>query len=458
MDAKAREKLASGVLGRFWLMSDPVDKSKELQERDALSGKVQFTEDAVQVTVQERTTDDDPESSAFETLTALSSGALPSPDWIFGLTEIGAVLIPVVTRTSARSNFGGTQISTRTFHGPSIGIGIQDRFGPTVWRMSTTLPCPSWAGLEPMKQLVHRPSADDPVAVHLQLRNTPVLQCGHVGNINVSLYGSWRQSQDAQNHTTTVRTGLTIETEIDTPVKVQDHVDIILAVQDLVSLSYDSFMASYDGHCMFEGSLPSGLRTWFYHRDFAQPESPVRPSTPQSLPLFDLQTLGDHETVSRWVSLTNRFPDAANAVRVRHRAHLTPTRRMVELGAAIEQYVVECKKTSRDQGKLAKWTLTSKERPHSVALAKRAGPRFAQFVGDATLWGKTFHAAYIAEKHNTGSRRPPAELLVINQSAQILMILTLLDRAAGSRAASSQVLKDHRITPLGERVKALLGT
>jgi hypothetical protein len=86
-----------------------------------------------------------------------------------------------------------------------------------------------------------------------------------------------------------------------------------------------------------------------------------------------------------------------------------------------------------------------------------AGAAFAAFVGDPHKWGATFYDAYVNEKHLISRRRPANELQPLASSAQLLLIIILLNRAARRQQPSHVLLSDYRVSPLGDRVRSLLG-
>ena len=392
-----------------------------------------------------------------EAFTEMAEGSQPAPRWIFGITELGTVVIPVVSGEGIHEAMG-TQISTRTFRGPAVAVGIREPFGPRLTRLAVRLPFSAWAGLNPMSGVGHFDDQQRWTGLDIQLRGTDDLACGQVGSIEVSLRGTWnREKDEGEEDRTWIETGLQVITESKRPREHTDHVEVAMSVQDLLSLAYDRFLPASTAHVVLEGNKDPRSSTWFYHHDLVDsPDlSSDLPDDPhQTRPLFTLADLGGPRAVSRWVSLNRQYPDAANAIRVRYRTTTNPTRRIIELGAAIEQYVRTNVAQGRSSGRGApEWT---KEDPWEAALARHAGTEFANFVGDPKRWGELFNAAYVSEKHYTGTRYPAAELVRLSSSAQILLICELLNRAAGSHKPSRTLLTDHRVAQLGEQLRPLV--
>jgi hypothetical protein len=94
----------------------------------------------------------------------------------------------------------------------------------------------------------------------------------------------------------------------------------------------------------------------------------------RSSALFTLKDLGGPKAVLRWVTLNRTYSDAANAVLVRSRVPANPTRRIIELGAAIEQYVSTMFADARARGR-AKTSWTRRQQPDAAALARPSTSR-----------------------------------------------------------------------------------
>lgn len=445
--------LTNGVLGRFWTLDE--EPSQPLDDKDAVSGQLQLVAGVVQVKTQR------PAISTLDDLhgvfTSLADGAEPAPRWLFGTTEIGSVLVPVVTGDNINQSLGGNRVSTRTYRGPSIAVSVGDATGPLVTGLAVDLPFAGWAGLDPMTKTGHFDNEQRWNGLDITLRGTETLDCGHVDDIALSLRGTWTETTTDQDHLTSVSTGLQVITESETSRDHTDHVEIAMGVQDLLSLAYDRFLPTQRARVILEGATSDRDPTWFYHRSLVEqavPQQGQPPSQQGKAPLFRLDDLGGASAVSRWVTLNRQFPDAANAIRVRYRAPTHPTRRIIELGAAIEQYVATVKDEGRAVQQEPSWPKESTT--YEGALALHVGAEFAAFVGDAEAWGRVFHDAYLGEKHHRGSRRPAAELVRLSFSAQILLTVTLLNGAAGSQQPGVVLLADPYVTRLGEAVRELV--
>lgn len=457
MPTDPTDRLVSGVLGRFWFLDENLPEQHTLNEDDAVYGQVQLVDGEVRIRTQDPA--EDPSLEALhESLGGFAEGAEKTPHWVFGITEIGPVVMPVVRWAGHHYTFGGAQVSVRTVRGPSLAVSVKSPFGPLVKALSVRLPHADWADLNPMTVQGHLENQRWQ-GVDYALRGTGPLTCGRVGRIALSLSGTWNQAEREIGHRTSIVTGLEIYTESKTPRQLREHTDLAKSVQDLVSLAYDNLEPAYNARIVLEGDTSGGLETWFYHGDIFMPRPESRRNAGRELaPYFTLADLGGLPSISRWVSLCHHFADAANAIRVRDRAATNPTRRTVELGAAIEQYVGICKKDGRGRNVTLKWTATKKTRQHPTALAEHAGQPFAEFVGDPTTWGQNYYDAYVNEKHLIGNRRDASDLVALNSSAQLLLVVTLLNRASGSRTAGKKLLAHFRVALLGDTIRAMLGT
>lgn len=454
MRAEELASLTSGVLGRFWTID--AEPSEPLHDDAAVSGQLQLVAGVVQVKTQL------PTASSLADLhgvfTGLAGGVAPATRWLFGITEIGTVLVPVVTGDGVNQQLSGNRVSTHTYRGPSVAVSVgEDATGPRVTRLAVDLPFARWAELDPLTKTGHFDSEQRWQGLDITLRGTETVDCGPVNDIKVSLRGTWSETKTDQDHVTSVATGLQVITESETPHEHDDHVEIVMGVQDLVSLAYDRFLPAQRAQVVFEGAVTDRGPTWFYHRSLVEEAVPNRnePADQQSKsPMFKLKDLGGAPAVARWVALNQQYPDAANAIRVRYRTPTNPTRRIIELGAAIEQYVATVKGEVRAAGEGLSWP--SKSTTYEGALALHAGAEFGSFVEDAEAWGEVFHEAYVNEKHRSGPRRPAAELARLSFSAQILLTAVLLNRAAADQRPSEVLLADHRIDRIGDVVREIV--
>ncbi len=381
--------LAAGVLGRFWtLVKDPTP-SGQLKEEDAHTGQLQIVAGVVRVKTQAPVPTPTLEDW-HETLTSMTAGPEPAPGWIFGITELGTVVVPVVSSESRHEPFSGTYVSTRTFRGPAIAVGVEAPFGPRLTQLAVRLPFATWADLDPLKTTGHFDDQHRWTGLDLELRGTNDLDCGRVGSIALSLRGTWnRQADEEQGHRTSIETALQVITRSKTAREHTEHVEVAMSVQDLLSAAYDRFLPAAGARAVLEGDKTDHSSTWFYHRDLVEaPDLTGEPDPdPNTRPLFTLKDLGGPKAVSRWVALNRAYPDAANAVLVRNRTPTNTTRRTIELGAAIEQYVNTNFAEARARGR-EKTSWTRSRQPEPAALALHAGADFARLVGDPIRWGR----------------------------------------------------------------------
>lgn len=405
--------LQSGIQGRFWPIQKDSPPSGPVDDDDAVIGQLQLVDGLIRVQTQ---TPPAQASDIFsDALTKMAEGAEPAPRWLFGLTELGPVIVPLVSRDSASL---GTYTSTRTFYGSAVAVDVAEPFGPRLTRLAVRLPHADWADLNPMKSTGHFDAEHRWSGLDIELRGTGPLDGGRVGSIALSLYGTWNQLDQDEEHRTLIQTGLEVRTESRTPREHTDHIEVAMSVQDLIGLAYDRFEPALSAAATLEGDTSQYTDTWFYHRDLVESAGLKREARRNKAPLFKLNDLGDATAIARWVVLNRACPDAANAISVRHRAPFNPTRRIIELGAAIEQYVASFVGQARKAGrKPPAWTQATGG--YESALARHGGTTFAQFVGDPVRWGALFHQAYIAEKHYVGTRRPAAELVQLCSSSTL---------------------------------------
>lgn len=210
MSTNPLASLVAGVAGRFWTLDVDPDP---LKDADAVYGQLQLVDGVVRVKTQSPA-DADGLISAFS---RLAEGAESTPRWLFGITELGPIVVPVVTGESSNQSLGGTRVSTRTYRSSAIAVGVDQPFGPRLTRLSVDLPFAEWADLNPMTQTGHFNDEHRWTGLDITLRGTETLDCGRVGSIALTLNGTWNQTEGEQEHLTSVSTGLQVTTESRTP-------------------------------------------------------------------------------------------------------------------------------------------------------------------------------------------------------------------------------------------------
>lgn len=104
------QALTEGVLGRFWALDTDPRPTGPLDQADAVSGQLQLIEGVVQVKTQRPAARS--VADLHSILSGLAEGADPAPQWLFGITELGTVVVPVVTGWATTQSLTGDQVST----------------------------------------------------------------------------------------------------------------------------------------------------------------------------------------------------------------------------------------------------------------------------------------------------------------------------------------------------------
>ncbi|TDT31351.1 hypothetical protein CLV29_2770 [Naumannella halotolerans] len=435
-------------MGIFWVLTRS-DRSTTLNVTDSLPGHARLLTDGIEVRVMVPAGQQDLEQAMREFDRSESLEEL----WLVGQTEAGMFVLPEVRRSRRQIQLGGSKPSVRTYRGPAAITGANPASLSTkITKLTVEFPNPAWAGLNPVNEKLTVQQATSRRSIDVALRPTDSIDAGKVGSLRLRLTGTWYRSADSRRSSVEITSALKLSVD-GRAGSVRDYIDIATRVQDLVSLAYDAFLPATAATVHTPGeSASDGLRLWHHSLlDAAQKDPPPAAS---DAPYFRLKDL-DPRSIARWVTLTRQYPDVSHAISVRDRARRGTAARTLQLGAAIELYVTQCRTEGRSRGSTPKWTSKrSKHDTFASALARHAGPAFAEFVGDVDDWGRAFTDTYNGAKHPTSR----AASGILNVAAELLLIVTMLNRAGMSRRCSSAFLRHHQIREIGGHVRDLLET
>jgi hypothetical protein len=90
---------------------------------------------------------------------------------------------------------------------------------------------------------------------------------------------------------------------------------------------------------------------------------------------------------------------------------------------------------------------------HSLFAAK-AGRALRDWIGNPAAWAGAFWRTYNLLKHQPSYQSNDAELFDLAESARHVLGAVLLDRAAGTLAASRSLFRHYRLNALGDRLRS----
>lgn len=444
------QQVLDGSIGYFWPQHQ-MTTFQDLSEHDKLRGYIHLNNDLIQVDVL----DEDGEESLFD-----GRHERQVPLALLGMTEKTPVMVVGIINRGWQTNFGGFRASVQRYRAECLltGVPLHAVKNGMILRASAffdgLLP---WAGLTGMTETVLVGDDQRPQDVVINLQNDEQkLSAGSVGDIAVAVAPHWvlEGAEDAR----TIRTSLRVDCESDEPAPLSRFTEVLTQAQDLLGLAMGRFVPAAKAQavvdCEVQRERERSVHLW-YRRLMVEPaHTPPGLSTGPKRAYFTLDDLGGPKGLGRWLQLSRSHRRAVSPL-------TGPTRwgsgavetKLQELCAAIEYYENKRRREERAAG----GTLTPKmSQTHAHALARRAQPAFHEWIGDVDRWADEVWKSYNGLKHDPTFDRDPIELQWLSQSAYILLMIALLNRAAESDRPGKAVLGDHRSQNLGRELRALI--
>lgn len=440
-------KVLDGNIGFFWPQES--ESTAELSEEVRVRGYIHQTDDSL---VEVRALDEHDGGSGIFGLTSR-----PHPAALFGAAEETGLLVPEVLGTGSKAQFGGSKASVLRYRARTLITGVEVWAAKSSRVHSASLTFQeglNFAGLT----AIHESHKLDPES-HLVTEATFTLKAtssplsgGKYGAFNLNLAPDWSTSGTSTKRT--LSSGLTIELSVTRPRPFGDFRPLLLGLQDLLHLAYDRFIPADGGRAVVHGCQDHRHSYLWMEEAMVPPPHIARThAAKEAFPLFTLADIGGSDGFRRWLSLRDRFPDAAVVVASGFRdGGARQPSRLLEVAASIEYYV----NANRKAG--ATWAKKVSAPSHAEALARHVGKPFESLVGDHSIWAKTFLSTYNGVKHDPAFQRDPEVLRLLSWSGQALLLAALLDRSARTKAPSRKIFSDHRLEGGGRGLRAILTT
>ncbi|MGA4896961.1 HEPN domain-containing protein [Streptomyces griseoincarnatus] len=304
-----------------------------------------------------------------------------------------------------------------------------------------------WAGLK-VSEVTRERKPDGrarTATVHLK---SPQQIVADLGSLTLVIGGHWEVAENDDRPL--IYAPVSIGVKAKRARDVSEMITVLLRVQDLVNVAHDSFMAVDGGRAILgaENNPAQYPRFW---NDALMEGAPNRRKGKGSagFPLFTLTDLNGALGVSRWVRLYDKYPSAFDAVVTPYRFNgMTWHGYMRDTAVGIERLIAQCKKESRP--------VWANEKPQSLALAKRVGAPFGEFVGDVSVWASLFWGVYNGVKHQASYDPDPRDVATLALSGNLLLTAYLLQRCGMSKEALDRMLNKRVGYQLRDRVRELV--
>lgn len=437
---KEIQALMSGTVGFFWPVSED-GKFDEEPERGFVS-KVESGR------LEIRTLNEDAHASL------IFPHQRAKPHAIVCVFPEGSAVILNISRHGGTTNIGGrkasafdyvartaiTRFPVEELDGKNVNVRVKE--------LRAHFPGVSqWAGLKVSE--VKRDRKSDGRAktatVHLQ---SPQEIVADLGSLSLVIGGHWEvdENEDRPLIYAPVSIGVKARRGRD----VSEMLRVLVRVQDLVNVAHDAFMPVDGGRAVLAAEDDPARYPAFWNDALMEgPPGRNRGKGKAGYPLFTLADLNGARGVSRWVRLYDEFPSALDAVVTPYRfSGMTWHSYMRDTAVGIERFIAACKKANRPA-----W---ANEKPQSLALAKRVGAPFADFVGDEGVWASLFWGVYNGVKHQASYDPDPRDLATLALSGNLLLTAYLLQRCGMSKMALHSLLNRRVGYQLRDRVRELV--
>ncbi|MDO3297169.1 hypothetical protein P5V47_00505 [Mycobacteroides abscessus subsp. massiliense] len=439
------DEIMDGTAGHFWTdLSDGTDLNR------ASAGYVRLRDD-IRFDIETLTTKDviklrGPRQDA---------GPITLPEAIFAATHSAGCVFFDHCGYSASSIVAATRASTQTYKTRAVlaGLNLNDIASANFTRFQVKFPeVIYWSGLGGVHEETETDSQGRVQSYKAQLRSANPRVSPQRRGITIALSSKWSASGPRDGRL--ISNPLTVTTQSNRPKSWWDHIQPILAVQDLINLAYKGFVPASDGTADIEtksGEKHTRSPELWSSRLMVVPKGSERPKKMMEIPVFNLRDIGGIRGIDGWIELDRKFPRATGPLAKVYRIGnlLAIETRLIEVAVAIEYYVGIHRRGSA-------WA--SKANGHyTLALAKHAGPTFQDFVGDAKKWADLFKDTYNSLKHDPRFSYDSDDIATLAQSGEILLQSVLLNRIARNKRMTSTICESHRNYRVGEDAKDLVG-
>jgi hypothetical protein len=438
------DEVRDGTLGHFWT---DLTKIGELGASD--SGYVRLMEDGhFRIEVL---------SSHRASTHWMKPDAMPPHDSVttlYAATHAAGCVFFDVSLSGRSSIMGATRASVDKYRAGGVLAGkyLGDIASDKFTQMQIKLPgVYFWSGIGGVRGVPERDEEARATSYSVKLQSSDPLWTPERRGIKLSLSSRW--SAFGPHDKKTLTNPLAITTESKKPRNWADHIVPLLAVQNLINLAYQGYVAADVGTALIETvSKERPLSSAdFYFWELMHVRLGTKP--PKSMtepPTFCLVDINGMKGVDAWIRLEQQHPRATGPLAKVYRFgdSLAIETRLMEVAVAIEYWICAHRRTT-------KWALVKKnENPYSLALY--VGKAFEELVGDIRVWSKIFREAYNDLKHNPRFKYSVAEIYAIARSGEILLQCALLNQIAGNKRLTRIICEDRRSHDMGEQLREIV--
>lgn len=438
------QDLLDGTTGHFWTKIEDVRNMER-----AANGYVELKSDDL-VHIETLTT-----LELIRSRYASATATREMPRAIYAAVKpAGAVFFDFAGYTG-NNILGAVRASSDAYrvHSVLCGVDLRNVASDKFMRMLVTFPKTTfWTGFDgvPIKGTKDPQGRSTAVETSMSAATTTAGPI-HRG-IKLSLSSHW--SVTGPDDVRVFSNPLSVITESTQPKDWWEHLEPILAVQDLISMAYQGFVVAGVGTASLEmteiNPRTTSAELWM-GRMMTVPPGSKAPKSMNEFPVFNLQDIGGVRGVDAWAELTRKYGRATGPISKVHRygSGLAVETRCMEIAAAIDYWSEIHRRAGAVWAARTNGTLTQ-------VLAKFVGPAFEEFVGDIQVWSKIFRDTYNRIKHEPVFSYDPEDVHTVTRSAEILLQSALLNRISRNKRMTKTVCDSHRNYDIGMAVREIV--
>lgn len=432
--------LMSGTVGFFW----PISENGEFNEEPERG----FVSKANSGRLEIRTLNEDPNASIS------SSQNRPRPKAVVSMFPEGSAVFLNISRHGGRASFGGRRASAYSYTS-RMAISrfpveelSKEKLDVRVRELSAHFPGISqWAGLK-VSNIEHEKKSDGRLKAAVLRLESPEEVVADLGSLSLVIGGHWEV--DDNEDRVSVYSPVSIGVKARRARDVSEFLKVLLRVQDLVNVAYDTFV-HVDGGIAVMGveAEPTQYPRFWNDSLMEGPVNRMPNKEKKGFPLFGLADLNGAQGISRWVRLYDEFPSAFDAVAAPYRiGGMTWHGYLRETAIGMERLIAASRKNGRPA-----WT---KEKLVSLALARRVGGPFSDFVVDVEKWADLFWGVYNGGKHQASYDPDPRDIMTLSISGNLLLTAYLLHRCGMPKGSLSRMFQSRVSYQLRDRIQELV--
>ncbi|WP_375481977.1 hypothetical protein [uncultured Mycobacterium sp.] len=444
------QETLDGTLGHFWLSPADVynfDKS--------MDGYVRLADDNLFHIDTLRTRE-------FNGGFGMNEDRLPQPEAVYGMTSSTRAIFFDIAGV-AQSNVMGQRASTQTIRTRGVVVKVPFAVLKSDKFLAVELEIPQvtrWARLTSIRESVHQPPGSRAKQYKAETVDVEPLELDIRRGFKLKLDSTWHV--DGPDDKRTINAPLVVATSSRTPRAWHDHLVPLLAVQDLISLAHEGFVAAERATVEFEiaddGRPRESPELWNSRLMTLPRKGGVpKPKSMNEIPLFYLSHIGGVKGLRNWIRLDQQYPRATGPLTNAYRYGESGVEvHLIEIALGMEywtrlhnEHFKRAWAKPRKRGK--------KDEPLPMAMGRYAGPAFTEFVGgDLDAWVDLFWGTYNKLKHAPSFEYDPYEIQILGDTGALLLLGTLLNRIAGNRIPMEALTRSHRTQRLKQRVQELV--